>query len=121
MPENPRTVLLVDDDPDIRDALGSVLRDEGYVVFLAGDGQEALEMLLTGQRPDAVILDLMMPRLNGFDFLNRLRQLGALAEVPVIVHSANRGYEADDLGVFDIVRKPAAIEHLLEALDRAAA
>ena len=66
-------VLVVDDDADVRESLELVLRDAGYDVFLAEDGQAALDMLGFGLRPAVILLDLMMPRLNGLEFLEQFR------------------------------------------------
>jgi len=120
MPQT-KSLLVVDDDADILDALEAIFSEGGYIVHLARDGQEAVDILLDGTRPHAMILDLMMPRLNGFDVLERLKQMPRLAGLRVIVHSANRGYDADDLGVFEIVRKPSSIDDLLGSVRRAVA
>jgi CheY-like chemotaxis protein len=115
------TILVVEDDPDFRDAVTTLLRIEGYVTIPAEDGQVALNLLEVGARPDVILLDLMMPRLNGFDFLARTRQSPQHANIPVIVVSANQGYDAADLGVFEVVRKPALADDLISAIERAAA
>jgi len=120
MPQT-KSLLVVDDDADILDALEAIFSEGGYIVHLARDGQEAVDILLDGTRPHAMILDLMMPGLNGFDVLERLKQMPRLAGLRVIVHSANRGYDADDLGVFEIVRKPSSIDDLLGSVRRAVA
>jgi CheY-like chemotaxis protein len=117
-----RAVLLVDDDPDIRDSVGDCLRDEGYEVHTAGNGQEALDRLTFGLRPSVILLDLMMPVLNGFEVLNALRGRPDWQGIPVVIVSANRGYEADDMrGVFEILRKPVPLEEMLETIQRAVA
>jgi len=116
-----KSLLVVDDDADILDTLAAIFSEGGYVVQLARDGQEAVDILLDGTRPHAMILDLMMPRLNGFDVLERLKQMPRLEGLRVIVHSANRGYDADDLGVFEIVRKPSSLDDLLGSVSRAVA
>jgi CheY-like chemotaxis protein len=117
-----RAVLLVDDDPDIRDSVGECLRDEGYEVHTAGNGQEALDRLAFGLRPSVILLDLMMPVLNGFEVLDALRARADWQAIPVVVVSANRGYEAEDMrGVFSILRKPVPLEKMLETLERAVA
>jgi CheY-like chemotaxis protein len=112
-------ILIVDDDADIRDALAELLSTEGYVVLSAEDGQAALDLLTYGNRPKVILLDLMMPRMNGLEFLEKSRP--DHANIPVIVVSANRGYEASDLGVFEIMRKPLSADTLISAIERAAA
>ena len=116
-----RDVLIVDDDPDIRDALGECLRFEGYGVHAAVDGRDALDRLEFGLRPDVILLDLMMPVLNGFDVLQALRERPDWKSIPVVVVSANRGYEAEDLqGAVSVLRKPVNVDRLLAVVEQAA-
>lgn len=118
----PRTVLVVDDDPDIRDAVGDCLREEGYEVHTAADGRAALDRLEFGLRPAVILLDLMMPVLNGFDVLRALRSAPDWQRIPVVVVSANQGYEPQDLqGAFSIIRKPVQLEKLLSTIESAVA
>jgi CheY-like chemotaxis protein len=121
-PSSPRDILIVDDDPDIRDALGECLRYEGYSVHSAADGRDALDRLEFGLRPDLILLDLMMPVLNGFDVLAALRNRPDWSTIPVVVVSANRGYQAEDLaGAVSILRKPVSMDNLLAVVEQAAA
>ena len=122
MPKARADVLIVDDDPDIRDALGECLRYEGYGVHAAADGRAALDRLEFGLKPDVILLDLMMPVLNGFDVLEALKQRPDWQSIPVVVVSANRGYDADDLaGAVSILRKPVNVDQLLEVVEQAVA
>ena len=114
-------ILVVDDDADIREALSAMLGEEGYDVLAAADGQEALEKLEAGARPTVIVLDLMMPRMNGFDFLERVRESDDLRRIPVVVLSANRGYQRDDLRVYEVLRKPSQIDRILDVLEQASA
>ena len=82
------TVLIIDDDEGIRVALAEILELFGYHVAVAADGQEGVELLEVGLEPNAIILDLMMPRMDGWTFLSRLRQDPKFQEVPVVVTSA---------------------------------
>ena len=91
-------ILLVEDDPEARDEMASALRSEGYDVVAAGDGQEALEELRRAA-PALILLDLMMPVMDGFEFRVRQMQDPALAEIPIIVLS----------GGWDVQRKSAAL------------
>jgi len=117
-----RDVLIVDDDPDIRDAVGECLRYEGYDVHSAADGQDALDRLEYGLRPDVILLDLMMPVLNGFDVLEALKSRPEWKSIPVVIVSANRGYEAEDLsGAVSILRKPVNVDRLIAAVEQAVA
>ena len=117
-----RDVLIVDDDPDIRDAVGECLRYEGYDVHSAADGQDALDRLEYGLRPDVILLDLMMPVLNGFDVLEALKSRPEWKSIPVVIVGANRGYEAEDLsGAVIILRKPVNVDRLIAAVEQAVA
>ncbi len=121
-PTDRRDVLIVDDDPDIRDAVGECLRYEGYDVHSAADGRDALERLEYGLRPAVILLDLMMPVLNGFDVLEALKSRPEWKSIPVVIVSANRGYEAEDLsGAVSILRKPVNVDRLLAAVEQAVA
>ncbi|MEM9134506.1 MAG: response regulator transcription factor [Actinomycetota bacterium] len=102
-------VLVVDDEPQVREVVATYLQREGFDVRVAADGREAMAEIAR-KRPDAVVLDLMLPELSGIEVLQRLRQTGD--EVPVIVLSA-RGAEPDrvaglELGADDYVGKPAS-------------
>jgi two-component system chemotaxis response regulator CheY len=112
------TVMVVEDDHDIRDAMGIALSDAGYEVVDASNGRVALDRLAT-TLPGVILLDLMMPVLNGLEFLIEFRKNPQWTRIPVIVASANRGYDAADLGTFDVLRKPLDLDVLLEAVSRA--
>ena len=86
-----KTVLLVEDDPDIRDIVQDVLEAEGYDVVPASHGRQALEFLSgarESERPDLVILDMMMPLVDGRHVLEAIRNNQSLSSVPVVVMSA---------------------------------
>src|SRR5215468_561337 len=83
-------VLVVDDEPMLRDTLGKTLSAEGYVVDLAVDGETALERIRAA-RPDAILLDLMMPGMNGRQFLQALRDDPDYEDVPVLIMTAVHG------------------------------
>jgi CheY-like chemotaxis protein len=84
MAENPKTVLVVDDDPDARTYLATVLEDNGYATVLAKDGSEALSQL-EKQLPDLVALDITMPEKSGVAVYRALREDDRLKKVPVII------------------------------------
>ncbi len=120
MPTPRGDVLIVDDDPDIRDAVEECLRYEGYDVHSAADGRAALDTLEFGLKPDVILLDLMMPVLNGFDVLNALKTRPEWKSIPVVIVSANRGDEPEDLeGAVSILRKPMSVDRLLAAVEQA--
>jgi CheY-like chemotaxis protein len=81
-------ILVVDDDADCRESLQLVLEDAGYAVAIAGDGREALQALESGPRPAAILLDLMMPVMDGKEFLAEIKRRPAFAAIPVIIVSA---------------------------------
>ena len=117
MPE----VLLVDDDPDIRGLLAFTLEDEGHVVRVASDGEAALE-LLADQPPDCMVLDLMMPNIDGFGVLAEMRDRDLAPTTRVLILSCKvderdfvRGYE---LGADEYVTKPFDPAELIEVVDR---
>jgi DNA-binding response OmpR family regulator len=107
-------VLVVDDEPMVRETLGQVLTDEGYVVDLAVDGETALERVRAA-RPDAILLDLMMPGMNGRQFLQALRSDAQYAHVPVLLMTAVHGLEVNlaTLGASEVVEKPFNVDELL--------
>ena len=114
--ETGRTILLVDDDPAIRASLSDLLIAEGFDVETAEDGQVALERLSEIGRPSLILLDLGMPRMDGWEFLSRL---GGVKErrVPVVLLSG-LGYVRDAPGVADFLAKPIRPERLLECVRR---
>lgn len=112
-----RTVLVVDDDPDIRSSIDLALRSEGASTRLAGDGATAIHL---GQQlhPDAVVLDMMLPRQSGFLVLEKLQEAD---DPPVVVMiTANQGRRhmeyARTLGVSAYLTKPVALQRLIDVL-----
>ncbi len=110
-------ILVVEDDPDLGDAIVAFLKDEGLEAKLARDGDQAMR-LVDQLRPAAMILDLMMPRRDGFSVLRELRADGRIATLPVIVVTAIFGLSerlyATELGAADYVTKPFELDELLE-------
>ena len=115
-----RSILVVDDDPDVRDAIAGVLSDEGYQVTSAGNGREALEQLHRRSRPSLILLDMVMPDMDGWNFRMELKKEPALAEIPVVILSAHGNVRdaALALGAADYLRKPLRAESLLEIAER---
>jgi two-component system, OmpR family, response regulator MprA len=111
-------VLVVDDERAVRDSLRRALELEGYVVELAADGEEALERLAQDGEPDAVVLDILMPRMDGLEVCRRLRREGH--RLPVLMLTARDEVENRvaglDAGADDYVTKPFALEELLARL-----
>lgn len=111
-------VVVVDDDIDIRASLCDILEFQGYKVAAASNGQEALELLRDGTRPCLILLDLMMPVLNGWEFRAEQAQDTRLADIPVVVISgAGRAAEAATLGAAGFLRKPLELPDLLAAVE----
>lgn len=108
-------VLVIDDEQAIRLLIVAILEDEGHRVIEARDGFEGLD-LLAQERPDVVILDIMMPGIDGYETLRRIRQDTQLDGVPVVMVSAG-GFQAPD-NVAAFLRKPFDITDFLGTIDR---
>jgi CheY-like chemotaxis protein len=106
-------VLVVDDDPDILDAICDILEGEGYRVTRARHGAEALERL-DAERPSLILLDLMMPVMDGMAFAHALRERRVDPEIPIVVISADGNpQKAASIGARGFLAKPFDIEALL--------
>lgn len=116
MPDNNKLVLVVEDDPDLGDAMVTFLKEEGLDAKLARDGDQAMRMVDDFQ-PAVMVLDLMMPRRDGFSVLRELRADGRISSLPVIVVTAIFGLSerlyATELGAVDYVTKPFELDELL--------
>src|ERR1700690_3409467 len=114
-----KLILVVDDDYELSDGIRAVLENQGHKVLQARDGQQG-KNLVYQQRPDLVILDMMMPRMGGYPVLEHFK--GKADAPPIIMITANEGSRhkayAEFLGVVDYIRKPFAMERLLEAVER---
>ena len=113
-------VLVVEDDPDISDALCHVLTFEGYTTRSAANGFEALECVTSPEPPDLILLDLMMPGMDGCQFSAEQKKLPAAAGIPIIVVSAdNKGAQkAAAIGAAAYLPKPIELDTLLGLLAR---
>jgi len=124
MPEekqrNVQRVLIVDDDHEIVESVRYALESKGYAVLVARDGNQGLAMA-EREDPDLVILDMMMPKRSGFLVLEKLRRTRPVP-LKVIMITANEGSRhkayAEMLGVDDYIRKPFAMDRLMESVDR---
>jgi CheY-like chemotaxis protein len=114
-------VLIVDDDPVVRDALREALQVEGLTAVVAADGSEALGHLRRGIEPCLILLDLRMPGMNGWAFRDAQLQDPALACLPIALFSASRrgSDEVVRLGATDCLWKPVEIERVVDAVERA--
>jgi DNA-binding response OmpR family regulator len=114
-----KTVLIVDDDYELVEGLRMVLERQGFRVLRASNGHEG-KAAIYNQRPDLVILDMMMPRMGGYPVLEHFK--GKPDAPPIIMITANEGSRhkayAEYLGVVDYIRKPFAMERLLETVNQ---
>lgn len=110
-------ILVVEDDADLREVLAESLRLEGHEVLEAVDGLDAFQRLLGGARPALVVLDLVMPRMDGRQLLTAMRADAALAAIPVVLVT---GTPPRDLAeaVDAILKKPIGIKDLLRCIER---
>src|SRR5437764_15396704 len=118
MPDQ-KTILVVDDDVELSDGLRMVLERQDYRVLQARDGQQG-QRLVYQQRPDLVILDMMMPRMGGYPVLEHFKGKPDAPRIIMITaneRSRHKAY-AEYLGVVDYIRKPFAMERLLESINR---
>jgi DNA-binding response OmpR family regulator len=120
MTDSARTILIIEDDRDISATVQNVLTAAGYKVIAASNGQDGRRKILD-QHPDLVLTDMMMPRMGGFPVLEFLSEIDS--PPPVIMMTANEGSRhkayAEMLGVVDYLRKPFAMEVLLDSVERA--
>ena len=114
------TVMVVDDDADIRDAVRELLEQEGYAVITAADGQEALDELERNPELDAVLMDLMMPRMDGHEAIRQIRAQERFHDLPIIAITAKTMQGARErcmaAGASEYVPKPVDIGQLLGLL-----
>lgn len=118
-------LLLIEDDRDIREALAQALQLEGYRVVVAENGREGLQRLQTTRAaasslPSLIILDLMMPVMNGWEFLDEVKKEADLSQIPVIVSSAHSQAEQNQTATqgLTFVRKPIDLDFLLRQIER---
>jgi CheY-like chemotaxis protein len=116
---SPKCILVVDDEESIRDVIGETLELEGYRVEKAADGNAALVML-RASRPDAIVLDLMMPGMDGWTFLNQCRKDDLCGGTPVLVMSAYRKLSeiTRELHVQACLEKPFDLDVFLKAIEQ---
>jgi CheY-like chemotaxis protein len=120
LPGSTRRILVVDDDPDLAEVLDRVLEKSGYTVTWAKNGQEALRALRDEHDLDVVLLDLMMPVMNGWEFRAEQLKDPHMSDIPVVVFSGHGKLEqnAASIGAVANLRKPISLSELLSVLDR---
>jgi two-component system chemotaxis response regulator CheY len=117
---NNRDVFVVEDDADIRDMIRQILELEGYSVRTASDGHDALMQIRHGEPPRVILLDLMMPGMNGWEFRSAQLDDPSLASIPVIVLSGDGtvAAKAGTMNAAGFLRKPVDLSTLLETVGR---
>jgi CheY-like chemotaxis protein len=112
-------VLLVDDDEDLRDSIADLLRQRGYAVATAEDGHAALAVIAGSMRtPCIVLLDLVMPGMDGWTFLALVQADPATATIPVVIASAHARSHAPPAGIVGILHKPFDLQELFTVVAR---
>jgi CheY-like chemotaxis protein len=112
-------ILIVDDDTDLREVLGELLSDEGWAPELCPNGRAALELLRRGARPRIILLDLMMPEMDGWQFREEQLRDDELRDIPVVIMTASRGLaDAGLLGGAEVLEKPVGLAEILGAVER---
>jgi CheY-like chemotaxis protein len=111
-----KVVLVVDDEQGMLDVMRFVLESEGFDVETARNGREALERLRTGFRPALLLLDMMMPVMSGWEFLDEVARWSSLKPPPIVVLTA--GGSTEVLGAAEVLRKPYDLEVLIDAVER---
>lgn len=117
MADAKRRILVVDDDAAVRDALKHQLLDRGYAVETATDGQDALVLVQRIPRPDAIILDLMMPIMSGWEFLEAKAGSEQIRSVPVLILTAHDHEPLQLRNVLGVFRKSRDLSRMFGALD----
>ncbi len=110
-------IVVVDDDTDVREALGEVLAEEGYDARLFENGRAALDFMRAGAAPALILLDLMMPEMTGWQFCEEQRKDDRLREIPVVVITASR-FGRGPIQAREVLFKPVALGDLVEAVHR---
>lgn len=113
-------MLLIDDNDDARDAVAFLIEQDGLRVVQARNGREALRQLAAGLRPTVILLDLLMPQLDGWAFRGEQRLLPGAEDVPVVIYSASPtvANDATELGAAGWLQKPLDFDRLLELVRR---
>jgi len=119
---NEKTVLIIEDEEDAAELFAEMMRISGYRVIKTSKSAPAIEMMTT-EKPDAILLDIMMPEISGLDILRQMRSNPALANIPVVVITA-KGMPADikngmEAGASTYLTKPVGFFELKEAVERA--
>jgi len=115
---NQPTVFIVEDDADTREMIGRFLELEGFAIVTAANGRQALDRLDEGTRADVILLDLMMPVMDGWEFRRRQASHAAFRNIPVIVFSAVGRDRMRQIEANDYLSKPVDLDELLQRISR---
>jgi two-component system response regulator MprA len=120
MSANPGPILVVEDEPDLREVMVGILEGEGYRAIAASDGQDALRVLESNpERPSLILLDLMMPRMDGWTFRETQQRDERFSAIPVVVVTAfGSKLDMKPVDAVDLVRKPIDFDRLLTIVER---
>jgi DNA-binding response OmpR family regulator len=114
-----KRILIVEDEKEMADLIAKVLTKEGYSVEVAYDGEEGLSKI-TGSRPDLVLLDVMMPKMDGRDLLKKVKSSGETKDIPIVIVSArSEQWDRDiglQLGAEEYIEKPLEVVKLLRQI-----
>jgi len=114
MNDSSHLLLVVDDDRDVRDALSEILEEEGYRVVGVENGRAAIEYLRAGGRPSMILLDMMMPVMNGWQFRRKQQQDPSIQNIPVVMITASEERQADLIPDDQVLAKPFPVDALLK-------
>jgi len=117
----PSTLLVIEDDPIVREGLATILEREGYQITKAADGQEALDRLQSGEVPDLILLDMMLPVHDGWEFCHRKQKVEDFDRIPVVIMTGLKiacEEWSSSLGAVALLRKPLNVASLLATVRR---
>ncbi len=118
MSDSSHLVLVVDDDPETRDAISEILEEEGYRVVRIENGRAALEYLRAGGRPSMILLDMMMPVMNGWQFRREQQKDPSIQRIPVVMITASEERRVDLIPNHQVLTKPVRVDQLLKSVHR---
>jgi CheY-like chemotaxis protein len=113
-----KTILVIDDTRDLRDSISEALEDTGFTTVLTNDGRCGLDVLNAGPPPDLILLDLMMPGMNGFEFRREQLAVPEFAGIPTVIMTAI-AFDAEQLKLTNVLLKPFDRAQLLAAIAHA--
>ena len=108
-------ILIVEDDDDLREVVRDLLRDLGYKVATAGNGRDALQYLRANRPPGLIVLDVMMPVMDGVEFCRRRLRDPALRSIPIFLFTA-RGQSIANVSAVRVLRKPLVVSEFIDAV-----